>query len=175
MTRLCHSGGNDSPLPGGRERRRAFSLVEVTLALGVASFSLLAILGLLHTGLTTEKATIGQTVASGILSTVFSDIASTPGASSVTQMFQLSLAGTDSAAPQTLYFSEDGKPTGLIGTVPTASSLYRVSVGIPPVLPASPPVVRIFITWPAAADPDPAQWPTRASGSIEVVTALDRS
>ncbi len=155
----------------------AFSLVEVTIALGVAGFCLLAILGLLQTGLTSEKATAGQTAAGGILTAVFSDIASTPATNSTTPVFQFSLANQTPASPQTVYFSEVGEPTGNVGEPPDEDSRYRASVGIqsPPANSTAPAVARILVTWPAAADTVPNQWPTKASGSVEVVTTLDRN
>src|SRR6266496_2945962 len=52
----------------------AFSLVEVTLALGVAAFALLAILGMLPTSLKTQQASIQQTTANEIISQIFSDL-----------------------------------------------------------------------------------------------------
>jgi uncharacterized protein (TIGR02598 family) len=46
----------------------------VTLALGVCSFCLVAILGLLPIGLATNQAAIEQTAANGILSAVAADL-----------------------------------------------------------------------------------------------------
>src|SRR6266511_307398 len=51
-----------------------FSLVEVTLALGVAAFCLVVLLGLLPTGLKTQQARIQQTTANAIISTIWSDL-----------------------------------------------------------------------------------------------------
>src|SRR6266699_7186235 len=50
----------------------AFSLVEVTFALGVAAFCLLVLLGLLPTGLKTQQASIQQTTANQIISQIYS-------------------------------------------------------------------------------------------------------
>ena len=55
-------------------RVTAFSLVEVTLALGVAAFCLLLLLGLLPTGLKTQQSSIQQTTANAIISTIWSDL-----------------------------------------------------------------------------------------------------
>jgi len=52
----------------------AFSLVEVTLALGVAAFAFLAIMGMLPTSLKTQQAGIQQTTANSIISQIFSDL-----------------------------------------------------------------------------------------------------
>ena len=155
----------------------AFTLVEVTIALGVAAFCLLAVFGLMQSGLMSEKATIGQTVANDVLSTLFADLRSTPATNPVSQVFQVSLADQDLAKAQTLYFTESLKPTGALGTPPTADSRYRATIGIKaPAAPGTAPTqARIVVSWPAASDPDPKIWPTRAAGSVEVLTALDRS
>jgi len=158
-----------------RERPSAFSLVEITIALGVASFCLLAIVGLLQTGLTSEKATIGQTAGGGIMSLVYSDLTATPLNVSSSPAFQISLSNQTLNTPQTIYFSESGDPTGNPGSAPTGESRFRATVGIQsPTNAHSPALARIVVTWPAQADPQPDQWAVKASGSVEVLTALDR-
>ncbi|PTY03045.1 hypothetical protein DB346_07265 [Verrucomicrobia bacterium LW23] len=162
--------------PGGTAAR-AFSLVEVCLAMGIATFSLLAILALLQTGLSTQKATVEQTVAAGILSTVYADLVSTPGTEAASFAFQIPLLGTDMTTPQTIYFSEAATPTGSVGAPPTEESRYRATIGIQPQAAGSKDAarVRILVTWPAARDPRPAEWPARVTGAVEVVTALQRN
>src|SRR6266498_3315923 len=54
-------------------KKAAFSLAEVTLALGVAAFCLIAVLGLLPTSLKTQQASIQQTTANQIISTIRSE------------------------------------------------------------------------------------------------------
>jgi len=160
-------GSDFRRLTGNRISRSAFSLVEVTLALGVAGFCLLAILGLLQTGLTSEKVIVGQTAAAGILSAVYSDLVSTPSTNTTSPNFQFSLTNQTLLTPQTVYFSEAGW-TNRVGQAPATNSRYRVSVGVQSTT-TGPTPVRILVTWPAAADP------TNASGAVEVVTALDRN
>lgn len=71
----------------------AFSLVEVTLALGVAGFCLIAILGLLPAGLNTNQNSVRQTTANGILSSIVADLrATTTGSQS--NLFQIPFSGT---------------------------------------------------------------------------------
>jgi hypothetical protein len=71
----------------------AFSLVEVTLALGVAGFCLIAILGLLPAGLNTNQNSTRQTTANGVLSSIVADLrATTTGATS--NLFQIPFSGT---------------------------------------------------------------------------------
>jgi uncharacterized protein (TIGR02598 family) len=147
--------------------------VEISIALGVAAFCLLAILGLLQTGITSEQTTVGKTAAWGILSTVFSDLNSIPADQTTSKAYNISLSTT---SPQTIYFTKAGKPTGGIGTAPTADSYYRMSVGIQGASAtfATPRLTRLLVTWPAKADPVPGTWPQKASGSVEVITSLLR-
>lgn len=153
---------------------RGFSLIEVTIALSVAAFCLLAILGLLQTGITSQRATVEQTAATGIASMIFSDLSA--GGTNKTARFQFALTNT-AAGPQTVYFDDGGKPTGVVDSAATASSRYRASVEVR--APAAGTVamtpVRILVTWPAAADPSASQWPSKFSGSVETWTALDRN
>lgn len=154
----------------------AFTLVEVTMALGVAAFCLLTILALLQTGLMSEKDTVGRTEALGILTSVYADLAATSSVSSSSEKFGIVLTNQSLATPQTLYFLRSGEPSGSIGSTPNADSLYRVSVGIqsPPANSSAPATVRLLATWPALADPAPEVWPSKASGNVEIVTALSR-
>ena len=55
----------------------AFSLVEVTLALGIAAFCLIAVFGLVPVGVQTNRNATSQTAATNILSSVVSDIRAT--------------------------------------------------------------------------------------------------
>src|SRR5438874_13764949 len=68
--RRTHHHGRDVKRPVSRTP--GFSLVEVTLALGVAAFCLLVLLGLLPTGLKTQQSGIQQTTANQIISQISS-------------------------------------------------------------------------------------------------------
>lgn len=56
----------------------AFSLVEVTIALGIVAFGLVAILGVLPVAFTTSRTSINQTRATGIMETVFAGMRAQP-------------------------------------------------------------------------------------------------
>src|SRR5436190_7544166 len=84
-------------------RLRAFSLVEVTLALGVAGFCLIALFGLLPIGVQTNQRAISQTAATSILSNVIGDLRATPASSSTSTQYKIAF-GT----PKTLYFDANG-------------------------------------------------------------------
>src|SRR5438552_15177106 len=60
------------------DRAAGFSLVEVTLALGVAGFCLIAVFGLLPIGVQTNQRALSQTAATAILSSVVADMRATP-------------------------------------------------------------------------------------------------
>lgn len=155
--------------------RQGFSLIEVTIALSVASVALIAILGLLQVGLTSQKATTEQTAATSIATVIYSDLTAAAGTNTSPQI-KIDLSSAP-PSPQTIYFSEAGKPTGAIGSAAVAGSRYRASVDVhPPAAGTKAPTgVRILVTWPAAADPQPSQWPTKQAGSLDTWTALDRN
>lgn len=61
---------------GPRDLFRAFSLVEVVLALGVISFAIVAILGVFPLGLSTGRSAQDETRAPQIAQTIFASLAS---------------------------------------------------------------------------------------------------
>ena len=54
-----------------------FSLVEVTLALGVAAFCLIAVFGLIPVGVQTNRNATSQTAATNIIASVIADMRAT--------------------------------------------------------------------------------------------------
>lgn len=60
--------------PGGRARtaKTGFSLVEITICLGLVSFALVSTLGLLPTGLTALRSSMNQTVEAQIMHSIAS-------------------------------------------------------------------------------------------------------
>lgn len=53
--------------------QRAFSLVEVTIAMGIASFAVIGVMSLVPSGLATLRASVDASVVSRIMRTVASD------------------------------------------------------------------------------------------------------
>src|SRR6266403_1750540 len=96
-------------------KKDAFSLVEITLAIGVASFCLLAVLALFPTSQRTMQNSSEQTVAVNIASEIVSDLRATmrtiPASAQTSPRFSLAVpaAGT-SATSQTIYFGEGMSP-----------------------------------------------------------------
>jgi uncharacterized protein (TIGR02598 family) len=107
---------------GRRGQVRAFSLVEVVLALGVASFGLISMMGLLCVGVQTEHDAISTTTEAEIAQQLASEL-------------QLASYSVVSASPATnYYFTQEGFATN------RANAVYFASVSAPTVVtaPGSP-------------------------------------
>lgn len=150
--------------------KNAFSLVEVTLALGIAAFCLIAILGLLPAGFNSNQTSVEQTVAAGVASAIVADLRATPaGAGAISPTYKITI--TPSGTAQQLRLCEDGSPD----TAGGSNSRYLAYVTFStPSCPKAPTPTRILITWPAAGDLNNNP-PKNFSGSYEAVTALDRN
>jgi uncharacterized protein (TIGR02598 family) len=160
----------------------AFSLVEVTLALGVAAFALVAIFGLLPVGLNSNLASINQTTATSLATRISADLKkSTAGNTSKFYQIPLPNAG-GKPVTHTVFLRLDGSvaqtasPTVVdVDADVSQSPRYRVTVNFYP--PATgkrnATMARLLITWPAVVDKTAATAPTNYSGSFETVIALD--
>ena len=139
----------------------AFSLVEVTLALGIAAFCLIAVIGIIPVGVQTTRNATSQTAATNIMAAVIADLRATPTTTNNSIQFGL---GFGAAGTQTRYFDDSGTPS--LG--PTATSRYRLDVTW-----NSPPTglryAYLKVWWPAAATA------ANASGSTEMFAAFDRN
>ncbi len=70
---------NDFPL---HKKPAAFTLVEVALSLGIMSFALVALIGMLPVGLSTFRDSVNLTIESQIAQQLYTDIQQTPFADS---------------------------------------------------------------------------------------------
>jgi type II secretory pathway pseudopilin PulG len=167
-----------------------FSLVELTLALGVAAFCLIALFGLLPIGVQTNRNATSQTRATNILSSVIADIRTTAKATpsaTPSQLYVITIpaSGASNTTTQTRYFDGEGRcscdsggsqqPNPLTGSCSLAWSpplqlRYRVSVTFP-LPPGGLSYADVKVTWPAAVDPAT----TTPSGSAEMFAAFDRN
>jgi len=163
--------------------RRAFSLVEVTLALGVAVFCLLTIFGLLPMGLTSNQASLEQTAAGNLSSAILGDLRSAqPLGAASSPRFGISIpaasatagTGITTASPQTIYLASNGSVTTVTSSG-TAAPVFRATIAFGTPLQRNATPVRVLITWPALADSNPNIWPVNYSGSFEAATTLDRN
>jgi uncharacterized protein (TIGR02598 family) len=149
----------------------AFSLVEVTLALGIAAFCLVALFGLMPVGIQTNRSATSQTAATNIAAAVIADLRGTPIANGTSSQFCISF-GT----PMTLYFDSAGRCSiDLAGlTSPCGSSWApalstRYQLNITWTGSSSLRYADLKITWPAAATT------ANANGSLDMFAAFDRN
>lgn len=152
--------------------RRAFSLVEVALALGVAAFSLLVIFSLLPIGLQTNQRSIEQAASADILSAVAADLRATPatnprGNATISTQFGISIPAAGNTGTTTLFFNSDGQ----FASSQPSDSRYRLTITF--VANGSGAKAASFadlqVTWPAGAMINNAQ------GSAEMFAAFDRN
>ena len=164
-----------------------FSLVEVAVAVAIASFCLLILLALVPVGIKHSKDADAQTTMSNLSTTVADDLTAAtnstvipPGTVS-SPRFQFSVppaGGTASASPQTIYVDASGATTGTVGSKATARSIYRVSVFFYPPSTSSLKTAtlgRIWITFPAQADPTAAVPAVNYTDMYETTISLNRN
>ena len=142
----------------GTHRVAAFSLVEVTLALGLVAFGLIVLLGLIPTGLEQVRASSAESVAVNILSELASGVR-TSGTSNVSNRIPVLVGGTGQA-----YFDGQGRWLGT--NAPSSEAVYAAkwTVRARNSIKGIPPNVYILINWPATS-PQP-------NGLVEGTIAL---
>ena len=166
-------------MKNSKSRVSGFSLVEVTIALGIAVFCLMAMMGLLSVGLTSNMAAKSQSAANFIFSAVISDLRATPvtdplGQSTTSLQFKIPIPANPvvaSPAATTLYFTSDGQ---YASTILGSQYDYRLTITFLPngtagTSPRTATFADLKITWPAAAVPP------NVVGSVENFVALDRN
>jgi len=156
----------------------AFSLVEVTMALGIAAFAMVGIFQLLPIGLISNLASTQQTAATNIDLAIISDlrqvptvnsIAANPTLKSTSPRFGIDVASTySSASPKTIYFDEAGMP---LPSSAGARSRATIILNQPATGLRTATIGNILISWPAAVDPMVAS----PMGSMSTFVALNRN
>jgi uncharacterized protein (TIGR02598 family) len=135
-----------------------FSLVEVTFALGIAAFCLIAVFGIMPVGVQTNRNATSQTAATNLMAAVVADLRATPKTINTSSQFAITF-GTN----KTLYFDSMGQFTTSLGT----NSRYQLTVtwsgstGLR--------YADVKVTWPAAATA------ANATGSTDMFVAFDRN
>ena len=164
-----------------------FSLVEVTLALGVAAFCLITLFGLLPVGVTSNQMAFGRTAAASVAANIVADLRATPVVAVATPSPGYGIPVPASATEtHTIFLHSDGTAAVASGSAPTGAvdmnaqpaynPQYRVTMAfVPPAAgQRNATSVRVLVTWPAMADPTAATTPSNFSGSLETIIALDR-
>jgi uncharacterized protein (TIGR02598 family) len=150
----------------------AFSLVEVTLALGIAAFCLMAVFGLVPVGVQTNRNATSQTTATNILSGVVSDIRASPKGSAPSAKYKIRRGKNNIT---TVCFDGQGQPSlaqALNVNCPAGNWRYRlyVKTSNTPGQSLYPNPTYLKLVWPAAADP--LSTTITPSGSVETVTSF---
>src|SRR6266700_2555544 len=135
-------------------RTAGFSLVQLTLALGVAAFCLLTVFALLPVAFKTQQTSIQQTTANSIMTEILGDLRADvrlpPGQASKEQDSGFGLHGhwAQVATPDTLYFTNQAKMTGTLNAAsPPADAAFRAKVTylFPPN--SSTSVAKVIVSW----------------------------
>ena len=155
-------------LAANRLPTRGFTLVEVTLALGIAVFCLVVVFGLLGVGMNTSSSSVEQTNASNILCAVAADLRAAPtptltgtaGAASTTYKLTLPTNSQAATGPVTQVLDASGQPTANQGR-------YQLDVWATPGVGRGATQVRVMVSWPPKA--------AVPAGTVESVIALDRN
>jgi uncharacterized protein (TIGR02598 family) len=168
-----------------KQRSRAssgFSLAECALALGVAGFALVAVMGMLPVGLKIQQASVQQTTANEIMAAILNDLRADavlpPGLASKETDSGFGLHGHWLAVdkPSWLFFTNEGSQTGSAvnnTTTPPAAppdAVFRAKITylFPPT--ATTSVADVVINWPAQVDPTTGL----PAGLVETYIAVNR-
>ena len=139
----------------------SFSLVEIVLALGVAGFCLVAIVGLMPVGVQTNRNANSQTAATNIMAAIVADLRTTPAAATISPQFAITFD-----TEKTLFFGASGQASTSLGP----DSRYRLNITW-----NSAPIglhyAVLKVSWPASVDPATAT----PSGVVKIFAAFDRN
>lgn len=143
-------------------RMKGFSLVEITLSLGVMSICLLALVGLLPIASQTNRLAAADTASASIASEILADIRATPRAAPTSAQFAVPFN-----ANSVLFFDAEGQVTRALNN----NSIYKAEVTFPINSSGANAAtfVHLKVSWPAAATP------ANAGGKAEMFTALNRN
>jgi len=148
-----------------------FSLVEVVIAIGIAAFCLVTMLGLIPSGMKAVNATTEQTAATAIISEVMTDLRDTPLGSNTSPILAIQLPtngstnATNGSTNATNFYVNESctlypTNTSLDARYGVTLSLSNSSVFIT--------TARVQVWWPSVAAP------SNAVGSVEAISAIMR-
>ena len=156
----------------------AFSLVEVTLALGIAAVCLIAVIGIIPVGVKTNRDATSQTAATNIMAAVMADLRATPTTTSTSSQFCIAIP--PGILTTILYFDSEGRcssdlagstsPCG-VAWAPALKTRYRATIKWSASGYTGLRYADVKVSWPAPTDPAT----TTPSGSAEMFAAFDRN
>lgn len=149
-----------------------FSLVEVTLALGIVTMAILSTLGLLTVGLQLNRDSVARTEAASVAREVVTDLQMLTDWDSPSPRLGITpnSAGT---TPSTFYVTPDGSllSAASASDQQKTTAAYRVDVAFASAS-GSPRAVHVVLSWPPNS-PESGLWPGPASSIYEAVTSLN--
>ena len=168
-----------------KQSTSAFSLVEVTLALGIAAFCLVAVMGLVPVAALTNRNATSQSRATNIMAAVIADLRATPlgTVNSTSKQFAIPVMNNQT---YTRYFDSQSQcscnSAGSQRPNPQTNPPNCSNVWSPALQPryrltitwsgsSSVRYANLKVTWPAAVDPAI----TTPSGATEMFVAFDRN
>ncbi len=153
-----------------RSSTQGFSLVEVTLALGVASFTLMSILGLLSVGMGAQQTSSRETIATNLALGIMADLIEVPNTAAIALQPALttksSRYGVDVTQPiTTIYLDQSGT---LVTSAAQATFKATISLTKPATGERTDSYGTITISW-------PPEVVAPTTGLVTVFVALDRN
>jgi hypothetical protein len=159
----------------------AFSLVGVTLALGVAASCLTALLGLVSARSNSQQASIPQITANDIITEIDvylrADVQPPPGQASKEQISAFGLHGNCAQlyAPDTLFFSNDhqlvgGPYSGTTDPPAPEGATFRAKITYLSPPNTSTSAANVVVSWPAQILPTTGT----PAGRVETFIAVNR-
>ena len=154
-------------------KTNGFSLIEVTLALGVASIGLTTIIGLLSVATETGRHATQVSAAVNLFAAVAADLRTGAGTSragefAMSQRFAIPIppAPTNSATVSTVFFDEIERHSWSL----TIQSRFRMTIMfLPNTAPQTATLAHLRLTWPAQAAP------ADTTNSVDMLLALARN
>lgn len=157
----------DAPSPSSRRaRRKAFSLVEITLALGIVVCALLPLVGLLSVGLNSYQNSNARGPAAQAISQIASSIRSATGSATSTGVTYMATSpfnsitwtvdGSTGVKSYSYYFYESGQIT----TTPTPgkpaqlAAMIVIKAPVHTVSSCTPGTAQIAVAWPGLGAPN---------------------
>lgn len=153
--------------------RVGFSLVEVTLALGVAGFCLIALIGLLPVAAKTNSTAVQQTTANDILTAIVNDFHSTPKNAGNSSKQYKALFPNGNQRTSYLYFSNEGSTGQKADRAEAGTTFYATITYMDPPAGAGSKTATLFnvkVSWPY-----PGNTSGTPGGSVETFLSLDRN
>src|SRR5438046_5545038 len=90
----------------------AFSLIEITLAIGIAAFCLITVFALVPIAVLANRNASSQTAATNIMATVIADLRAARTTSTTSTQFGLGFSGCTPPNSVQLYFNSEAQIVG---------------------------------------------------------------